>query len=62
MTLTCTRQLLAAFSNAPSRLISVAPADVGMQRIGHLGAFKSAGTQQLWARLASAIDAAPAEH
>ena len=59
MTETCTQKLLAAFTSAPSRLVRVAPDEVGLQHIGHIGAFKSAGTEQLWARMASAIDNAP---
>jgi predicted alpha/beta hydrolase len=44
----CTRKLLAALPNAPSRLHITAPASVGMARIGHLGAFKPEATEQLW--------------
>jgi predicted alpha/beta hydrolase len=57
MTEVCTQKLLDAFSHAPSRLIRVAPAEVGLKRIGHLGAFKSEGTRALWERLALAITA-----
>jgi predicted alpha/beta hydrolase len=47
MTEHCTRRLLQAAPNAPSRLVRVAPADVGLARIGHLGAFKPAAAA-LW--------------
>jgi predicted alpha/beta hydrolase len=56
MTETCTRKLLAAFSSSQSRLIRLAPEEVGLKYIGHLGAFKTAGTEQLWTRMAAAID------
>jgi predicted alpha/beta hydrolase len=49
MTENCTRQLLAAFSQAPSELIRIAPAELGLQSIGHLGAFKPA-CASLWPR------------
>jgi predicted alpha/beta hydrolase len=61
MTETCTRKLLAAFSSSPSRLIRLAPEEVGLKHIGHLGAFKTAGTEPLWTRIAAAIDNAPKE-
>ncbi len=60
MTENCTRKLLAAFGHAPSRLIRVAPADLGLQRIGHLGAFKATGTEPLWLRFEAALDNPPA--
>jgi predicted alpha/beta hydrolase len=55
MTESCTRKLLQAFSHAPSRLIRLMPGEVGLSRIGHLGAFKPEGTEQLWRRLAEAL-------
>jgi predicted alpha/beta hydrolase len=61
MTETCTRKLLAAFSHAPSCLVRLAPGEVGLARIGHLGAFKTAGTEPLWARLSAAIDHVPGQ-
>ncbi len=54
----CTRQLLLALPQAPSQLVRIAPAEVGLQRIGHLGAFRPEGTQQLWLRMAAAIESA----
>lgn len=48
MTELCTRKLLAALRSAPSRLVRVAPGQVGLSRIGHLGAFRSAGRESLW--------------
>jgi predicted alpha/beta hydrolase len=62
MTETCTRKLLAAFSSCHSRLIRLAPADVGLRHIGHLGAFSATGTELLWRRMAAAIDNPAAEH
>jgi predicted alpha/beta hydrolase len=56
MTERCTQKLLAALRHAPSRLIRVGPGDVGLTRIGHLGAFKPGGTDRLWQRLAAAVD------
>lgn len=53
MTLDCTRTLLAAMPNAPSVLVRVGPQEVGMARIGHLGAFRSGAETGLWPRLAS---------
>ena len=48
MTERCTRQLLQAMPNAPSELHVVRPAEVGMNAIGHLGAFRRAAERQLW--------------
>lgn len=50
MTETCARKLLAAFSNASSVLERVAPHEVGMDSIGHIGAFKTSGAINLWKR------------
>ena len=50
MTETCTRKLLAAFSNASFVLERVAPDEVGMNAIGHMGAFKPSGATTLWTR------------
>jgi predicted alpha/beta hydrolase len=55
MTEACTQKLLCAFSHAPTRLIRVAPGDVGLQRIGHLGAFRPDRSMTLWGRFADAI-------
>lgn len=54
MTLRCTQQLLAALPNAPSQLHVVAPADVGLKAIGHVGAFR-AEAEVLWPRLERAM-------
>jgi predicted alpha/beta hydrolase len=48
MTENCTRKLLAALPNAPSRLQVVAPAAVGMTSIGHVGAFRPGARERLW--------------
>ncbi len=61
MTETCTRKLLAAFGSAPSRLIRLAPAEVGLKHIGHLGAFRAEGTESLWKRIAAALENLPAK-
>lgn len=50
MTETCTRKLLAAFSNSSSLLVRLAPDDVGMNAIGHVGAFNPSGANNLWTR------------
>jgi predicted alpha/beta hydrolase len=50
-----TRTLLAAMPNAPSRVTVVAPADVGLVRIGHLGAFRPESAA-LWPRLEAALN------
>ncbi len=55
MTLECSQKLLAALPNAPSQLYRIAPCDVGMQRIGHVGAFRQEAAHKLWPRLVSSI-------
>jgi predicted alpha/beta hydrolase len=60
MTELCTRKLLAALPHAPSRLQVIAPADVGLKRIGHVGAFRSAAQEALWPLIESHLRA-PAE-
>ncbi len=44
----CTRKLLAAMPNAASQLHTIAPTDMGLQRIGHIGAFKPQSAERLW--------------
>jgi predicted alpha/beta hydrolase len=48
MTENCTRKLLAALPNAPSQLQIVAPADLGLTAIGHVGAFRSEVGAAVW--------------
>lgn len=55
MTETCTRKLLAAMPHATSEVHVVSPADVGMQAIGHVGAFRVSGEPLLWRRMELAL-------
>lgn len=55
MTETCTRKLLAAMPYAPAAVYVVSPAEVGMQAIGHVGAFRSSAASLLWPRLELAM-------
>jgi predicted alpha/beta hydrolase len=48
MTEACTRQLLAAHSNAQCSLEIIQPSDVGVKRIGHIGAFRREMASSLW--------------
>lgn len=43
--------LLALYANAPRRLLSIAPADVAVHRLGHFGAFRSEHQALLWPRI-----------
>jgi predicted alpha/beta hydrolase len=56
MTEACTRQLLAALPQAPSTLRLLQPAEVGLARIGHLGAFRPENGAALWPLLAQALE------
>jgi len=55
MTEACIRQLLAAMPGARSTLQVVAPGDVGLKAIGHLGAFRGAAAERLWPVLEHAL-------
>ncbi len=55
MTETCTRKLLAVMPNAAAELQVVAPAEVGMQAIGHIGAFHASTAPLLWRRMELAL-------
>ncbi len=55
MTEDCTRKLLAALPHAPSTLRVVAPRDLGLLAIGHVGAFRREASA-LWPLLAQALD------
>ena len=48
MTEACTRKLLRAMPNAPSRLRVLSPADLGLPAIGHVGAFRPEAASSLW--------------
>jgi predicted alpha/beta hydrolase len=55
MSLLGTQKLLAVLPNAPSQLRVVSPADVGLDKIGHLGAFRRAGEAGLWQMMERAL-------
>ena len=57
ISLVCTQKLLAVLPNAPSQLRVVSSSDVGLEKIGHLGAFRRAGEAALWPMLQEAITA-----
>jgi len=48
MSETCTRKLMAALPNARASIRVVAPADVGLKSIGHVGAFRTSAAEHLW--------------
>lgn len=48
MTEACTRKLLAAMPGAPSVLHVVAPGDLGLRSVGHVGAFRREAAATLW--------------
>lgn len=43
--------LMNLYANAPRRMLRVAPADVGVRRIGHLGAFRREHAAGMWPKL-----------
>ena len=55
MSVTATEKYLAALPNAPSTLSLVTPEQMGVNRIGHLGAFRTDLQATLWPRLASLL-------
>ncbi len=55
MTEHCTQKLLAVLPNAPSRLHVLAPAEVGLRAIGHVGAFRRDAIA-LWPMFAQALN------
>lgn len=55
MTEACTRKLLAAMPHAPAVVQVLSPSDVGMQDIGHVGAFRRSAAPLLWPRMALAL-------
>lgn len=60
MTEVCTRRLFAQFTNAPVRVEMLAPAQAGVPRIGHLGAFRREMQGPLWPRLAERLSSVAA--
>ena len=57
MTLRGTRGLLELYSQAPSRVESITPADVQTRRIGHFGFFREQFRSNLWPRAAATLAA-----
>lgn len=48
ISLACTQKLLAVLPNAQYQLRVVSPSDVGLAKIGHVGAFRGGGKATLW--------------
>jgi predicted alpha/beta hydrolase len=60
MTLRGTHSLVNLYENAPSEVRRVAPADLGVRRLGHFGPFRSEHQAQLWPRMSDWLaDLAP---
>lgn len=57
MTLRGTHSLLALYENAPRRIECIAPSELAVRRIGHMGAFRSEQETRLWPRLAERLHA-----
>ena len=51
MTLRGTHSLVDLYENAPRAVERVSPADLGVHRLGHFGAFRSEHASSLWPRL-----------
>jgi predicted alpha/beta hydrolase len=51
----CTRKLMAALPNARVSIRVVAPADVGLKSIGHVGAFRTSAAEHLWPLLVDSL-------
>lgn len=58
ISLVCIQKLLAVLPNSPSKLQVVSPSDVGLTKIGHVGAFRPAGEAALWPMLEGAAQSA----
>ena len=56
MTEACTRKLFAAHPNAPATIQVINPKEVGVKRIGHLGAFRQELQTALWPHIADSLD------
>jgi len=52
MTLRGTHSLVNLYENAPSEVRRIAPADLGVRRLGHFGPFRSEHEAKLWPRMA----------
>ncbi len=55
MTRHCTEKLLAAYKNAPHRLLIVDPSTYGIKRVGHIGFFRVAQQNTLWPLLLNVL-------
>ncbi len=53
--------LMNLYANAPRRMLRVAPQDVGVRRIGHLGAFRREHVAGIWPRLEKHLRNLPQE-
>ncbi|TXH89939.1 MAG: alpha/beta fold hydrolase [Rhodoferax sp.] len=53
--------LMNLYANAPRRMLRVAPADVGVRRIGHLGAFRREHVAGMWPKLEKHLRNLPQE-
>lgn len=62
MTLPGIRSLVALYENAPSAVERVAPAELGVARIGHFGAFRRERQADLWPRLEAWLGGLQREH
>jgi len=57
MTLRGTHSLVDLYENAPSEVERLAPADLGVRRLGHFGPFRSEHEAKLWPRMAGWLGA-----
>jgi predicted alpha/beta hydrolase len=55
MTETCTRQLFAAHPNAPCHIEVISPQQMGVARVGHIGAFRPQMQERLWPYLEACL-------
>ena len=55
MTLRGTHSLVNLYENAPREVRHLAPADMGLKRLGHFGAFRAGHEQRLWPWLAERL-------
>ena len=53
--------LMNLYANAPRRMLRVAPQDVGVRRIGHLGAFRREHVAGMWPKLEKHLRNLPQE-
>ena len=57
MTLRGTHSLIDLYANAPRQVLSIAPADLAVRRLGHFGPFRPEHQALLWPRLAQWLTA-----